>query len=475
VASGPHTDIDRFESSVGPLLSGYPWMDARILAFMKGGTIYNLLTRVVISPQNLVQVGRIDIPAHPSFVITREVLPSTKFREFLKDLKNDQVSLRGRRVELATPSRTPPSAPAPKQPLWWHLPPDFASVQLWDGRAASGERVRKYSLSTRSNEASVLVSREDLEALNAGLLSCRPRWLGFPDLVKRFLTDETGFTFDHTTAFSIELPLRCDLGSPRIEVSGALETPFTAPRLLTKKLKVNALLTGTTGGSWSREAKVSGPHHTDETGLGSFTATLSTRRAHSVIVHLLLGNQIVDKQAYDLWDPKSPNPRLTALQGLGQGFDQLTQVLKDPHSKGRDAETFEIAVSNLFAACGFITLNPGRKHARAGETVDVVAIHPLAPIVFCIECTWRVANNQDKLGKLHERARDLAKVLSGYTVRPMLIMSKDEASPVEISEASALGVILLTIQDLRTLRTNAQWNAGPSAASLWLNGNQKLG
>jgi hypothetical protein len=161
---------------------------------------------------------------------------------------------------------------------------------------------------------------------------------------------------------------------------------------------------------------------------------------------------------------------MRALRALDRALQQLDEVLADPEAKGRDAETFEIAVSNLMSASGFITLNPGRKHAKAGETVDVVAIHPLAPVVFCIECTWKVATHQGKLGKLHQRAADLAKALPHHSVRALLFSSKTEFTRPESEEAASLGITLLNRTHLQILRTKAEWDLGPSDVAQWLSG-----
>jgi hypothetical protein len=426
-------------------------------------------------PRPFVSVRKRTIPAHRSFLITQELIPSYRLPGILDDLRRDQLLIGGRPVELVTPQRNAAPTGAAKPTLWWHPGRGFADVELWEGRTPSSEPVRGFTLHASSGEASALVSQEEREALTSGLLKCRPRWLGFPDLLKRFLATPHAMTFDHNTNVSVEMSLRCEQGLASTEASGLLAIPIFAPAGLKRRsLRLTALFSSPSGRSWSRESPVQGPAAVGKEGVGQYLAHISTKDACSAVLHVILNNVIVDKKPYDLWHAKSPNPRVMALRVVGQASQELEGVLANPESKGRDSETFEIAVSNLFALCGFTTLNPGRKHARAGEAVDVVAIHPLAPVAFCIECTWKVVNNQGKLGKLHQRSREMARALPGFVVKPLLVTSKDDFTPTETAEAVTLGVTLLNRGHLQALRIRAEWNDGPTAVSRWLSGNQPL-
>jgi hypothetical protein len=204
--------------------------------------------------------------------------------------------------------------------------------------------------------------------------------------------------------------------------------------------------------------------------MADFRTILPTDGACSVAVHLVLRKVVVSKSAYDLWSLKSPNPRMAALKTLGLALQQVESYLDASSGKPNDAEGFEIAVSNLFSAAGFVTFNPGKKHAKSGETVDVVAIHPLAPLGFCIECTLGPANNRDKLGKLSLRVKQLKAALPKFAIKPILVVASEENSAYELTEASNYGTILLNKGHLRTLRMKIEWDAGPFAIAQWLLG-----
>lgn len=475
MASGPVTDIERFRGWVNPLVRFYPTIDVRILAFRKEGVTYNLLTKLIVSPHPLPSIKFEDIHAHPSFLIRRGFLPSRDLPKILDGLPAEQFRSEEDLVDLWTPPNPQTQPNQTKQPLWWHASRDFAEIQYWDGRSPSGEPVRRYSLDTNSNEGTALVSTEVLDALHLGLLRCRPRWLGFPDLMKRFLQTEHNVTMHNNTHFRIELPIRCQQGDAVFEAPGSLVVPVAAPGGIARRfLKVNALLARASGAAWSEEAKVDPVEGVDEDGIGTFLAHMASKDAAHATIHVLLDDQIVDKRAYDLWDLEAPNPRMAIISSLGNASDQLNEMLADPEGKGQNAETFEVVVSNLLATCGFVTFNPGRKHAKAGETVDVMVVHPMAPEVFCVECTWKVANPEGKLPKLVQRAHEIERRLPGYRVTPILVVSKLEVSAVEQKAAADLKVTLLTVEHLIELRKQAAWNVGPSAVALWLTGNQQL-
>jgi hypothetical protein len=466
---GPTDAITTFRDLSLPLVDAYPTVDLKSFAFVGETVTYNLFTRLELSPRPFLPRRPRLLRAEPRFQIVSEQLESRSLGSLLNDLVVHRITVAGKTVELATPSKNAPSGGQP--PPFWHFYRDRADLLYWDGQNPTGEPARRYKLETYGGEGDALATPEAIAALDEGLLCLRPRWLGLPDMMKRFLGLEPAYRIANNTNISVELPLRCDLRQPRFEAPGLLSVPISAPAAFPSgRLRVNALLRDAKGESWTRETKITGPTEAGRDGIGLFHAEVRTTRGRSVVLHLLLNNQIVDKQAYDLWDPRSPNPRMRALRALDRALQQLDEVLADPEAKGRDAETFEIAVSNLMSASGFITLNPGRKHAKAGETVDVVAIHPLAPVVFCIECTWKVATHQGKLGKLHQRAADLAKALPHHSVRALLFSSKTEFTRPESEEAASLGITLLNRTHLQILRTKAEWDLGPSDVAQWLSG-----
>jgi hypothetical protein len=469
----PSDAIATFRDFALPLAGAYPTIETKSFAYIRGEVTYNLFTRIEFSPRPFLRRRPRLLRADPRFLIASEELESRSIGGLLDGLVAHRIEVAGRTVELATPSKSPPSGGQP--PPYWHFYKDRADPIYWDGQNPTGEPARRYRLETYGGEGDALATPDAVAALDEGLLRLRPRWLGLPDMMKRFLGLEPSYRIANNTNISLELPIRCDLHQPHFESPGILSVPVTGPATFQSgELRVNALLKDNAGRSWTRETEISGPTDVGRDGIGLFHAAVRTKGGRSVVLHLLLNNQIVAKQAFDLWDPKSPNPRMRALRALDRAFQQLDEVLADPEAKGRDAEAFEIAVSNLLSTSGFITLNPGRKHSRAGETVDVVAIHPLAPLVFCVECTWKVAAHQGKLGKLHQRTRDLAKALPDRSVRAVLVSSKTEFTRPELEEASSLGITLLNRAHLHALRTKAEWDLGPSDVAQWLTGERSL-
>lgn len=451
MTEGPHRDIERFEGWVRPLLPYYPTLEARVLAFEKEGTLWNIYSTLTARPALYRTGERQTVRAHPKFRIWKERLPTAVLLEILNVLRSEELRVSGESIKLATPSNRPGSTvPQVQSPMWWHGSRDWADAGFWAGDSPTGGGVSTYALSSNSGETNALVPREEMEELNDALLRCRPRWLGLPDLIKRFVGARNGFTFNHNTTFSISVPVECHLGAPMIPRPDVLSIPVVAPALLpTTRLKVAGLFSSPTGRSWEREVTTSGPKRKDGDGLGLFTADLPFRGASSVTLHVLLNDQITVKESYTLSGARTPNPREAAFRALGDADGQLSTTIAQDAPTARDSETLEIAVSNLFSVGGFLTLNPGRKHARAGETVDVVAIHPFAPLVYCIECTTGAAKDSAKVRRLHERSLALARVMPDHEVKAVLVVGQEQAPPIEEAECKTLGIMLLTRGHLR--------------------------
>lgn len=467
--SSPTDAITSFAALSIPLVRAYPTIRVKCFAFVEEAATYNLFTKLELAPRPFRPRRPQFLKADPRFYIVSELIESRSLGTLLDELRRYRITVADRVIELATPSKVPP--PSGQQPPFWHFYRDRADLLYWDGQSPTGEPARRYRLETYGGEGDALVTPEEVAALDDGLLRLRPRWLGLPDMMRRFLALEPAYRIANNTNISLDLPLRCDLQQPRFESPGLLSVPVSAPANFPPgRLRLSALFRGRKADSWTRETRIGGPVRVGSDGIGVFRTAVRTSGGRTVVLHLLLNDQIVDKQAYELWDPRSPNPRMGALRALDRAMQQLDAVLADPEAEGKDSDTFEIAVSNLMSTAGFITLNPGRKHSHAGETVDVVAIHPLAPVIFCIECTWKVANHQGKLGKLHQRAADLAKALPYHSVRALLISSKAGFSRPESEEAASLGITLLNREHLRSLRTKAEWDLGPTEIAQWLTG-----
>jgi hypothetical protein len=468
--------IDRFRNWVRPLLAAYPFLEVRSLARVKDGSIFNLYTKATLSPSSPDGPTHQLIQAHPSFRIGQDILPSRALPGLLDGLADEILDLPDAGIQLSTPDIDQNGKILPRSgPMWWHATRDQMEAPFWYGRSSSAEPVKAYGLNSNAGAGKALVSDVEWDELDSNLLRQRPRWLGVPDLVSRFLGVGHQWTIQHTTEFLIELPLRCELGAPQSLPKGRLSVPFTAPsRLRNSHLRVSGLFVSAAGTRWSKDAPVRSRSGSEVNGRAAFESVLPLSNASSVTLHLLLDDKVVSKAAYDLWSGKSPNPRMAALRSLGEALGQMEAVLQGRKGTERDSESLEIAVANLMAASGFVTIHAGKKHAKAGEVVDIVAIHPFAPVAFCIECTLGPGGNKEKLAKLEMRTRDLGRAMPGHTVKGVAVLAAEESSAADLAESSARGVTLLNRTHLRGLRTKVEWDAGPSGVAMWLLGNKQL-
>jgi hypothetical protein len=253
---GPHHDIERFEVWVKPLLPYYPSLEVRALAYENQGVLWNIYSTLTVTPEPRKSSTPKTVKAHPRFRIWRQVLPSESLPNVLRDLRKEELHLPNVAVKLATPSNQQAQHPAQaRPPMWWHGSRDWADASFWGGNSPTGGGVSTYLLSSNSGETNALVPREEMEELHDALLRCRPRWLGLPDLLRRFIGAEEWYTFSHNTTFRVSLPLNCLMGVPYIEQPNSLTVPLAAPYLLPpSKLKIAALLTAPSGKGWEGEA-----------------------------------------------------------------------------------------------------------------------------------------------------------------------------------------------------------------------------
>ncbi len=127
---------------------------------------------------------------------------------------------------------------------------------------------------------------------------------------------------------------------------------------------------------------------------GKLTAVLSN--ADSVLVMLTLGTRTIRRQWFA--DPdKALNTRYVTTQFFDKELKQLRQVLLD----SSDSVRFEQGVASLFYLLGFAGAIQVETHAP-----DILLTSPSGMIAI-IECTTKISDFQNKLGKLVDRRNAL--------------------------------------------------------------------
>jgi hypothetical protein len=137
-----------------------------------------------------------------------------------------------------------------------------------------------------------------------------------------------------------------------------------------------------------------------ENGISKGVLSVQVKEAESALGMLTLGNQTIRRQWFI--DPsKSKNIRYSATQF----FDHELRQIKHAALESNDSRKLEPAIATLLYLLGFSTSNPIEKDAP-----DIIATTPSGNIII-IECTTRIGDFSQKLGKLVDRKNGLSKAL----------------------------------------------------------------
>lgn len=152
-------------------------------------------------------------------------------------------------------------------------------------------------------------------------------------------------------------------------------------------------------------------------------------------------------------DPKiAPNLKRVVYDEIDSDLEVLKDFLFEEKKPRKESRDFEQGVVWLFWLLGFTILHPG--HKRLEDNADLIAATPKGNLLV-IECTTGLLSKEGKLQSLLQRVASLRKRLSraGFNaieVLPVGVLSKprDEIAG-DIAEASKLGVLVLSTEDLR--------------------------
>lgn len=172
-------------------------------------------------------------------------------------------------------------------------------------------------------------------------------------------------------------------------------------------------------------------------------ARIKLKNADSVFMMLTIGDITVRR--HWLADPKkASNNRLVSTQLFDNDLKQIKEALFEVKESSR----FEKGVGTLLYLMGF---SPGMQ--VAGDAPDIIASTPSGRLVV-VECTTKIADFSNKLGKLVDRRNALQKELQGSRssnrVDGMLVcrLPKDQIAS-NGNELKVHQIILLTEEDLK--------------------------
>lgn len=147
-----------------------------------------------------------------------------------------------------------------------------------------------------------------------------------------------------------------------------------------------------------------------------------------------------------------PNWKRTSYECADRGCEVLRDFLFEERRSRKDSRDFEVGVSSLLWMMGFgvLPLRTGRMQ----DNPDLLLSTPGGRIVL-VECTTDVIDKDDKLAKLHARARSMAEQLektgSGHVeLLPVLVTSLQSSAVMDIEKAAKFGIAVMVKEDLQS-------------------------
>lgn len=245
-------------------------------------------------------------------------------------------------------------------------------------------------------------------------------------------------------------------------------TLLAHPQLDTSKVKL-AIKAYPGGGLSSRfraENEIIWTHSKDPDEVSKGLLDIRLENSESALGILLLGNQTVRRQWHV--DPsKSQNNRYAAVQYFDQELRQTRLAALDSN----DSRKLEIAIASLLYLLGFSVVTPIEKDAP-----DIIATTPNGHIII-LECTTRIADFSQKLGKLVDRRNGLSKALQSAShhsqVHAALVcnLPRDQIA-IKENELLQHEVLLATREDIEKAFNLTQLPKNPD--ELISNANQEM-
>ncbi len=186
-------------------------------------------------------------------------------------------------------------------------------------------------------------------------------------------------------------------------------------------------------------------------------ASISLPNSDSVLAMLSL-NAFDVRRHWVVDPPKARNARFLAINQFDVDLRKLKEALLD----ASESRKFEQAVGALLYMLGFSTAAPIESDAP-----DLVATTPAGQSVI-VECTLKIADFANKVGKLVERRTALSKALAAANLPATVIavlacrLPRDEiaASTKSLRE---FNVLLLAAEDLSSFLLRARFLSDPDA------------
>lgn len=177
---------------------------------------------------------------------------------------------------------------------------------------------------------------------------------------------------------------------------------------------------------------------------GSYECELSG--AHSALAMLMIGKSLVRRQ-WCIDESRTDNMRLVAIQTFEtERLNTYNAIFNSPENQ----TAFEKGIACLMFACGFSTVSPLNNDAP-----DIILTTPGGKLIL-IECTLKIADYANKVGKLIDRKRLLSKRLQlmnlpSYVHGILVCASPGDQIAINSDQIQDHEIILLDREDLESI------------------------
>ncbi|HZY70207.1 MAG TPA: hypothetical protein VFF67_04415 [Thermoplasmata archaeon] len=444
------------------------WVSAEILysAFRVANQWYNLSTRILLSARDLSPMRATTYVDIPDLVAGKLAVSSDKLSIILDSLVEGHLEIGSFDFLLASP--VPGTEPvAMNSYSWWTGEGDVANPQI---EIRFGD-VSSYGYGfTLLGEGEQLARALDAQAwarIGRRMIAGDPPVIGFEDLAASFLRRVSPFTSGHHSSIVVIAPLYARFGEPEfvddnrlsLSVSGARGTNPADYRLVVRKRLQGDLQRENLRLDKSNEF---GPYPSDVNDIIRLAEEVEIAGVDWIGAHLLFRDFPVDVLAFPIPPPNSPNPRIRVLQALDVGDERVRELLSGDKKALKDDERFEIGVSWILQFCGFQVLLADFRKRRLSEGgfSDIIAFVPLSQSAMICEATLDNLAADGKLVKLAHRVESAGRALEDSNIKPLavIVTANQLVTRLELDQASALRIAVLSLADLQALYDMADRN-----------------
>jgi len=338
-------------------------------------------------------------------------------------------------------------------------------IRHWDYRGDEaikkfGTNAKIYELTYELNTNQQYVEQEHHEFIENLLRTNDIPYDGINDLAKRFFFAGHESTLYNNQNIHIFAPSMLGFNEESRFKEDGLNIQLWADRAIKlTDIKISTIEQTDKFEIKNRIIKVNNEDLTDENGMIVTINKLIPNPDYQIVSAKILlsyrNHHLVTKENYNPFF-KTYNYGISILKNIDPDFENYFNALN-----GNEKEkNFEIAVSNLFGLCGFITL-PFDRITKLQDISDLIVIDPHEPRILVVEITLHRITKDKKLDKLLGRFDDIKKLITNVDLIPVIITSEESVNEIDNKQAIEKQISVLNYQDLQNLFEYAKQSEKP--------------